>query len=75
MNALYVGLSKKVEFPSSGFLFIDDQIPHIPDWKRPKISIRSSTDSILSKTLTTGKLAKSRTFCTRSTPKEKTRSR
>jgi hypothetical protein len=25
-----------VELPD-GFLFIDDEIPNIPDWKRPKI--------------------------------------
>src|SRR5580658_5642556 len=34
MNRLYVGLSKEVELPDGGFLFIDDEIPDIPDWKR-----------------------------------------
>ena len=37
MNKLYVGLSNEVELPANGFLFIDDEIPNIPDWKRPKI--------------------------------------
>jgi hypothetical protein len=37
MNRLYVGLSTEVELPDGGFLFIDDEIPGIPDWKRPKI--------------------------------------
>jgi hypothetical protein len=38
MNRLYIGLSKEVELPDGGFLFIDDdEIPNIPDWKRPKI--------------------------------------
>jgi hypothetical protein len=36
-NKLYVGLSKEVELPNGGYLFIDDEIPDIPDWKRPKI--------------------------------------
>jgi hypothetical protein len=36
-NKLYVGLSKNVELPDGGYLFIDDEIPNIPDWKRPKI--------------------------------------
>ena len=27
----------KSRTPSSGFLFIDDEIPQLPDWKRPKI--------------------------------------
>jgi hypothetical protein len=37
MNQLFVGLSKEVELPSNGFLFINDEIPEVPDWKRPKI--------------------------------------
>src|SRR6202035_3954438 len=37
MNKLYVGLSKNVELPDGGFLFINDEIPQLPDWKRPKI--------------------------------------
>jgi hypothetical protein len=36
MNRLYIGLWKEVELPD-GFLFIDDEIPNIPEWKRPKI--------------------------------------
>ena len=34
-NKLYVDLSEEVE--PGGFLFMDDEIPHVPDWKRPKI--------------------------------------
>jgi hypothetical protein len=37
MNRLHVGLSTQVELPDGGYLFIDDEIPNIPDWKRPKI--------------------------------------
>jgi hypothetical protein len=37
MNKLYVGLSKEVELPANGFLYINDEIPDVPDWKRPKI--------------------------------------
>jgi hypothetical protein len=36
-NKLYVGLSNEVELPDGGFLFMNDEIPQIPDWKRPKI--------------------------------------
>ena len=37
MNRLYVGLSTEIEVPDGGFLYVDDEIPHIPHWKRPKI--------------------------------------
>ena len=73
MNVLYVGLSKNVELPAAG-IFIDDQIPDIPDWKRPKIFDPLKHGFNPLKDIDYRKAARSRTFCIRSTPKEKTRS-
>jgi hypothetical protein len=30
LNKLYVGFSKEVELPKRGYLFIDDEVPDIP---------------------------------------------
>ena len=37
MNALRVGISKQLELPAGRFLLIDDELPDIGDWRRPKI--------------------------------------
>lgn len=35
-NKLYVGITKTVDLPKGGFLFIDDEVPKLPEWKRPR---------------------------------------
>ena len=37
MNALRVGLLRQLDLPSGRFLLIDDELPDIGDWRRPKI--------------------------------------
>jgi hypothetical protein len=37
MNKLYVGFSKTVELPKGGFLFINDEVPEVPSWRRPRL--------------------------------------
>jgi hypothetical protein len=72
VNRVYVGVSNEVELPEGGYLFIDDEIPNIPDWKRPKIFDPLKHGFNPLKDIDYRKLVRSRTFCIRSIPKEKT---
>lgn len=37
MNKLFVGFSKQIDVPKCGCLFIDDEVPKLPSWRRAKI--------------------------------------
>jgi hypothetical protein len=37
MNKLYVGFTKTIDLPKGGFLFIDDEVPEMPGWRRPRL--------------------------------------
>lgn len=36
-NKLYVGFDRSIDLPKGGFLFIDDEAPDLPDWKRARV--------------------------------------
>ena len=36
MNSLHVGFSKSIEVPKGGCLFIHDEVPKLPGWRRAK---------------------------------------
>jgi hypothetical protein len=37
MNKLYVGFTRTTDLPKGGFLFIDDDVPAMPGWRRPRL--------------------------------------
>lgn len=74
MNRLYVGLSTEIEVPDGGFLYVDDEIPHIPHWKRPKIFDPLKHGFNPLKDIDYRKAREIADVCIRSTPREKTRS-
>jgi hypothetical protein len=37
INKLYVGFSKQIDLPKGGFLFINDEVPEVPGWRRPRL--------------------------------------